>query len=183
MGSTATRRSQSGVGLAASAWSMEIVVKIMPWDTNFPCLVGDGHTTTSDNGVTICSNNNNTIPSQYGVAIRISGTEYSTFPLTGATLQGAPVHIVVTYDGSHLRWYVNGYNWQAVSASGSYANNGSNPINIGRNPSYSSSNLGGFYDAFAIYDSALSASRILAHYLALGPRSIWEGVRCHPALP
>lgn len=73
-------------------------------------------------------------------------------------------HIAATYDGSTLRIYTNGVQTGSLAASGIMTVS-NNPVLIGAmiGPT---SYLNGFLDEPVIYNSLLSASRVLAHYNA-----------------
>jgi hypothetical protein len=90
----------------------------------------------------------------------------------GSTVLSAPLtlnswaHLVETYDGTTLRFYVNGL--LTGSATGSYAVNPSVPLGIGGG-AYDGATWQQFFpgsiDEVALYATALSQSRIRAHYL------------------
>ena len=86
--------------------------------------------------------------------------------------QGRPAlntwyHVAYTYDGSNLRLYVNGTEVKSVAASGSLKVN-TRPVSIGADGS-SQKFFNGTIDQARIYNSALTAEQILAHYDALKP--------------
>jgi hypothetical protein len=70
-------------------------------------------------------------------------------------------YFVVTYDGSKIRWYVDGV-LKTSSSANFPANNGTQPLTIGEGNEYGNNAL----DEVAIYGTALSAARIAAHYTA-----------------
>ena len=70
-------------------------------------------------------------------------------------------YFVVTYDGSKVRWYVDGA-LTATSAAHFPANNGKQPLTLGEGNEYGNDGL----DEVALYGSALSAARVAAHYAA-----------------
>src|SRR5258708_1196411 len=78
---------------------------------------------------------------------------------------GATYHYVLTYDGSTVRAYLNGVQVGSGSGSGAVAAS-SLPVDIGKNPAYSSDLLQGAVDEVAIYSQALSGARVSAHYAA-----------------
>jgi hypothetical protein len=94
-------------------------------------------------------------------------------------------HLVLSYDGTTARLYVDGL--PAASVAGSYAVNPSVPLGIGAG-SYDGSSwqqyFPGSLDEVAVYRTALPAARIRAHYLvgrsykdtvlASGPVSYWR---------
>ena len=70
-------------------------------------------------------------------------------------------HFVVTYDGSALRWYVNGA--LSTTKKENYPENkGKASLELGRGADYGNNDL----DEVAIYATALSTARIAAHYTA-----------------
>jgi hypothetical protein len=90
---------------------------------------------------------------------------------TGVTLvNGTIYHVVGTYDGSNLQIYVNGTLKNTItSVTGLNNTTTVNPIGVGR-----SNNAGSFQefysgviDEVAYYGSALSSTRIAAHYAAI----------------
>lgn len=73
-------------------------------------------------------------------------------------------HVAGTYDGSNLRLYVNGSLSQALASTTAPASGGvATDIGIRKSPG---DTFLGLIDEVAVYNSALSASRILAHYSA-----------------
>jgi len=76
-------------------------------------------------------------------------------------LAGTFNHFAVTYDGTDVRWYVNGIlrSTQAVSFS---ASADTTNLQIGKADFYGNNDL----DEVAIYGTALSAAQIAAHYAA-----------------
>lgn len=70
-------------------------------------------------------------------------------------------HFVVTYDGSTVRWYVDGV--QNSSASVTYPTNaGTSSLKLGTGDQAGQQSL----DEVAVYNSALSATRVAAHFTA-----------------
>jgi hypothetical protein len=72
-------------------------------------------------------------------------------------------HMVGTYDGSTMKFYVNGVLTASDPYTGSIASSGQ-PLQIGRLPG--GNYFDGTVDEVAVYGSALSESRIQAHYIA-----------------
>ena len=86
--------------------------------------------------------------------------------------QGRPVlntwyHVAYTYDGSNLRLYVNGVVVNSLAVSGTLKVN-TRPVNIGADGG-TQKFFKGAIDQARIYNSALTAEQILAHYDALKP--------------
>ena len=70
-------------------------------------------------------------------------------------------YFVVTYDGTNARWYVDG-TLESTTSINLPTNNGSATLELGRAASYGNNDL----DEVAIYDNALTAARVSAHYAA-----------------
>ena len=81
--------------------------------------------------------------------------------------QGANTHIVATYDGTMIRIYVNGCLDTVQCACGrGDIQTGSFDLGIG-NQAHRNRSFNGMIDEIALYDHALSADRIRAHFQAL----------------
>lgn len=117
----------------------------------------------------------NPVSVSLGIAIDASsGTYLSGGYYTGSTWViakgplvcplGIPVHIVVTYDNSNIRLYVNGSLVGVTSASTHVVNN--DGWFIGVNNSGTSGFFSGIIANVALYNTTLSSTRIKAHYLA-----------------
>ncbi len=88
----------------------------------------------------------------------------ATFSQTFAA--GVWYHVVGTYDGTTIKLYVNGVlNGSSGTVAGPIATT-PYAINIGRNPAYTGDYFPGSLDEIALYNKALTAARILAHYNA-----------------
>jgi RHS repeat-associated protein len=90
------------------------------------------------------------------------------FVSTGGITTGVWNYIVATWDGSTVRFYVNGTAVGTGSASGTISTY-STPVTLGTYENLRSSPYyfwGGKLDEAAIYPTALSAARIAAHYAA-----------------
>ena len=110
-----------------------------------------------------------------GIAIRLNGSgldilqDQDSLLTTVATgfVAGTVYCLQVSYDGATFRIYINGSLFSTYTAtatfSGSYQSLGADPNNPVTTPAYS---FGGDIGQMAIYNSALSATRILAHYNA-----------------
>jgi hypothetical protein len=80
---------------------------------------------------------------------------------------GAWSHVVATYDGSAIKTYFNG-NLIAIRPSAAALPATTAPFLVGRHGSTASGSFVGSIDELAIYDRALPAERVLAHYRAAG---------------
>jgi len=78
-----------------------------------------------------------------------------------------PTHVVVTSDGNEIIFYVNGSEVNRGTKAGTALSWGTGTIGIGGNAAGLNRTLdNGYLDQVALYDKALSASIILAHYNA-----------------
>ena len=71
---------------------------------------------------------------------------------------------VVTYDGTTLRLYINGYLFTSAAAGGHVASN--DGLIIAVDDAGSASNFPGVISSISLYSTALSPSRVKAHYIA-----------------
>ena len=99
---------------------------------------------------------------------------YEQFRTSGSLVLGVWSHVVVTRSGSTVRWYVNGMLDSEFSASVS-ASVSSLPLVVG--DGYADGYVGDI-DEVAVYDHALSAAQVQAHYDAHGRgSSVLMGLR------
>jgi YD repeat-containing protein len=78
---------------------------------------------------------------------------------------GTPYHYVLTYDGATLSAYLNGALVASTTKSGAGPVLASAlPVMVGRDPAYSSDFFPGTLDEVAVYGTALSSSRVQAHF-------------------
>jgi hypothetical protein len=96
--------------------------------------------------------------------VYIGGSSYTVTDSGTPTLNGWD-YLVLTRNGSTLTLYVNGVSVATGTANGAL-NTSTGILAIGRTGSSSSHYFDGSIDEVAIYGTALSASRILAHYNA-----------------
>ena len=89
---------------------------------------------------------------------RIGAGTYNTLQWATPPVAGTKYHVAVTYDGTTMRLYINGFERASRASSVSIVNHAS-PLRIGRNVS-------GTIDEPAVYSRALSATEIAAHWAA-----------------
>jgi hypothetical protein len=82
----------------------------------------------------------------------------------GKVKTGSTYHVVGTYDGSHMRIYLNGKEIASQAQVGAMTHN-ANTLYIARND-FSNTYFNGIIDDVAIYDQALPAETIEQHYAA-----------------
>lgn len=153
-------------------FSFEIWAKPISTDpANYRCPVGNfsGWGTATQSG-------------WYVYQIAGSPTAFACITASGVWIQSAPItlfnwyHIVGTYDGTNMSFYLNGTLVGTQSAAGYTANSvnnaGVNPIALGfRGDSSGYGAFDGNLDEFAYYTNVLTAAQVLAHYEA-GTNSI-----------
>lgn len=93
---------------------------------------------------------------------RRSGTVWTT--VSHLISVATTYHVVATHDGTTMVLYVNGEQVGSVAFTGAPDTN-TVPWNIGRHDNGTEA-LSGVIDNVAIYDTALSAARVAAHYAA-----------------
>lgn len=93
------------------------------------------------------------------------GTYYTSYQSTSTLSPGTTYHVVVTWDGSNVRLYINGV-LDATHAHTAIPNNGSTSLKIGWSAFGSpfEEYWDGKIDEVAVYPTALSGARIDAHY-------------------
>ena len=90
----------------------------------------------------------------------------------GVASQGVETHIVATYDGDVIRVYLNGILDSETRAPGSISPKPPTPLNLTEsgvgigNQTQRDRGFKGLIDELALYPTALSAERVLAHYQA-----------------
>lgn len=138
--------------LNTTEWTGELWVETAAWDGNDRILSNR----TSGGGWEIwCSSSGGTI-----TAMNISGGSQSGRTDHNVTA-AEPHHVVATFDGTTVRLYIDGV--EEDTAAGSLTLNPSADLNIGNLP-FASRLFGGILDEIAVYDYALSAARVAAHY-------------------
>ena len=147
----------SAAWMDTAQWSAEVIVALTsdPDGQNGDALVS--RYTAGGYNWLIWRNTSGAVAAQANVG----GTFYN---VTGPTVAvGARYHVVATHDGSDLRLYVNGQLAGSTAAPGTIAQ-GASPIEIGRYSQSSDTTPGGTIDEVAVYGTALSATRVAAHY-------------------
>jgi hypothetical protein len=110
----------------------------------------------------------------------------SSEPAGWVILQGPPVqngiyaHLVGAYDGTTLSFYVNGV--LAATATAVLAVNDSSPLRIGAGATEGDGNFffAGDVDEVALFNTALSEERIIAHYVAGFPLTTPPSITVQP---
>ncbi len=102
----------------------------------------------------------------FAFSINIGGTLKTATASLPALVVGTTYHAAGTYDGVNVRIYVNGVLQGTTAATGAIAYNalGGYGLALGNDPSLTDANLQGYLDETAIYNYALSATRIAYHY-------------------
>lgn len=99
----------------------------------------------------------------------VTGSSYVTTQQSTATLStGTTYHVAATYDGANVKLYINGSLDSTFARTGT-PNSTTSPIRIGFS-GFGSPNqeyFDGRIDEVAVYGSALSGTRIAAHYSAM----------------
>lgn len=101
----------------------------------------------------------------------VGATEYSLAIGRGVLSLNTIYHLAFTHDGINLQYYVNGVLMGMRPAAGNLNTTSSTPLILGGTSSY----LAGYMEKVAIYGTALSATRIMAHYTAGIPSTPAQG--------
>ncbi len=101
----------------------------------------------------------------------VGATEYYLPIGQGALSLNTVYHLAFTHDGANLKYYVNGILMGMRAATGNLNTSTSSPLILGGTFSY----LAGYMEKVAIYGTALSATRIMAHYTAGMPSTPAQG--------
>lgn len=99
------------------------------------------------------------------IVVNSSGTNVTLSESAGNLASGQTRHIVATFDGTNVKLYVDGTQVASTALSGSLAPSTSSALVIGDTAGGSRA-WGGTLDEVAYYGSALSATRVAAHYAA-----------------
>lgn len=101
-----------------------------------------------------------------------SGTKNQVFGVTHLAV-GTRYFLAATYDGTSAKLYVNGVLDNSISASGTLYYPGGG-LGLGRKYNFTNSSFTGTEQGVAIYNTALTASQISAHYTAGPPAPLFE---------
>jgi hypothetical protein len=134
-----------------NSWSIEFWAKQISYPTLFAGVLYKG-ASGSPNGYSIYAD------PQGGLWFKRNNKQFSSGT---AALSSTFRYFVVTYDGTRLRWYVDGV-LKTTSSVNFGTNTGSQPLQLGKGDQYGNNDL----DEVAIYATALSGARIAAHYTA-----------------
>lgn len=106
----------------------------------------------------------------------VEGGRLSFFVSIGGSLEprvsamvpvpGRTYHVVGTYDGATMKLYVDGALAASQARAGAFDSSAGFPTTLGAANATGSMPFGGTIDDVAVYDTALSAARIQAHYTA-----------------
>ena len=102
-----------------------------------------------------------------GQDVRFFVNQYNTNYVTAPVASGVWTHLVGTYDGSEIRLYADGFLVDSMEFSDPI-NHSSADVSIGSDTAGNTYNWKGELDEVALYDTALGAYDVLAHY-NLGP--------------
>lgn len=108
-----------------------------------------------------------TAGSLYMYGRRANGTFFDITTAAGTIVTGTVYHVAATYDGTTARLYLNGTevaNHAPGGTSNLYAS--THALQIGKDSQGSGRSTNGTIDEFAFYGTALSGTRIAAHYSA-----------------
>jgi hypothetical protein len=94
-----------------------------------------------------------------------NGTSAANLSVAYSFATGQWYHLVATWNGSTVTVYINGASVGSVSFAGGTIGSTSTAVGLGYSPVTNSSYLPGEIDEAALYNSALSAARVEAHYL------------------
>ncbi len=130
--------------------------------STFPRVIANDNAGSSHKGIELCIEAHG---NGFFANLGFTGSS-TTIAYTGTSFTaGTYYHIAVTYDGTTAILYLNG-NQVASSTISSTLATGGFVYNIARNPGDSSDFFPGTVDEAAIYNTALSGTRIQAHYNA-----------------
>ena len=145
-----------------SGFSVEMWVRpaTIPLSGN-PRIAANSHTDADNKGFQLLLNNNG----NGGGFFVGNGTTQQDIYFTGLFSTTQWTHVVASYDGAVANVYLNGVLVGTAPYVASLAASGY-PIAFGKNPAYNGDFFAGGIDECAVYQSALNAARVLAHYQA-----------------
>lgn len=103
----------------------------------------------------------------YGIGRRVAGT-FTLCKYKPTTFLNLPFHVVGTYDGTNLRLYLNGVLVAGPTTASASMGTIAQVCRIGRDSAGGGADVcfNGILDEIAVYSTALSATRVSAHYAA-----------------
>jgi len=105
---------------------------------------------------------------RYGHALAAGGASYATPPTTGKIPTNAWTHVAIVKTNAAVAFYYNGVaDGPAVAFTAGAAFAATAPVHIGQRNDGGFSRFPGRIDSVAIYASALTAARLLAHFNAV----------------
>jgi len=147
-----------------SALSLEAWVKFTSLPSNYKSIAGCGYSSNSSpySDYTLGVDNTNRLKVNINIGGTSQGIVHSADPVVGTWY-----HMVMTYDGTTLKFYLNGTLSSSLAASGTVGNSGQ-PFEIGRYNRGGSTgeNFPGTISNVAVYNLALSAQAVANHYNA-----------------
>ena len=149
----------NGPGMSGTnPWSIEFLFK--PTTTATYLRVFSNAQTDSDGtGLEILSD-------RFYVAFS-GGTVNSNYAL-GTLASGTLYHIVMVYNGTNVKVYINGTLDSTVTPSGSYISGSHAAATFGGDPGLGAYTAPGYYQCAAFYNTALTATQISNHYSYIG---------------
>lgn len=161
---------QPGSALTVEAWITASSVQ-----TNYPVFVSYGiDTTPYESYILQAQDINGTKPPDF-YFLTGTGQGHQIFATT--LLQtGTQYYIAATYDGASAKIYVNGQLQNTLAVSGSLYYPSGGGLGLARKYTTTSANFSGSELGVAIYDTALTAAQILAHYQATSPPTTPTGL-------
>jgi hypothetical protein len=133
-------------------FTIELWAKMSRFANSWPGLVLKGSSSTADGYLVYYASNGQ-------VRLKRNNREFAT--TTGALTTARYSHLVVTFDGTNVRWYVDGV-LNSTSTATFPASAGTAPLALGRGDQFGAQSL----DEIAVYATALSAAVVSQHYSA-----------------
>jgi len=159
----------------ASAITVEAWITASSAQTNYPAFVSYGiDTTPYESYILQAQAINGTKPPDF-YFLTGTGQGHQIFGTTSLQA-GTQYHIAATYDGTSAKIYVNGQLQNTLAVSGSLYYPSGGGLGLARKYSATSANFSGSELGVAIYDTALTAAQILAHYQATSPPTTPSGL-------